>query len=164
MQPPLQSPPKIRCSTLVNFQLPIPALLVRKIILTIITNTSLLYTSAILHLLIFAYSHLNSLHQNISLPRPFSQFRLWDRKSCDQGDRKSCENWHCFNLFLLPQSMDSDSGAHNHWFLIAHTQKSGVLQVVVSDEDPCNQNGKLSNPPSLTPSTYCYYYHTLRTP
>ena len=38
--------------------------------------------------------------------------------------------------------MDSDNRAHNHWFLVAQAQKISVLQVVVSDEDACNRNGK----------------------
>ena len=55
--------------------------------------------------------------------------------------------------------MDSDSRDHNHG-LITQAQKIGVLQIVVSDEDACNRNDKLSNPPSLIPSTYCHYFNT----
>ena len=54
---PLQSPPKIRSFTSVNFYLPIPPLLVHKIILTTPNTTPFLYTSAIFHLPIFAYNH-----------------------------------------------------------------------------------------------------------
>ena len=43
--------------------------------------------------------------------------------------------------------------AHNHCFIIAQTQKTGVLQIVVSDEDTCDQNRKPTNPPSPIPST-----------
>ena len=57
MQPTLQSPPKIRSSTSFNSHLPIPPLL------TIPTNNSFLYTSAISHLPLFSYNHLNNLHQ-----------------------------------------------------------------------------------------------------
>ena len=57
IQPPLQSPPKIYSSTSANFHLSITPLLVHKTIHTIPTNTSIVYTSAIFHLLIFAYSH-----------------------------------------------------------------------------------------------------------
>ena len=39
IQPPLQSPPKIPSSISDNFYLPIPPLLIQKIILTIPTNT-----------------------------------------------------------------------------------------------------------------------------
>ena len=34
----------------------------------------------------------------------------------------------------------------------------------VSDEDVCNWNGKPSDPPSLIPSNYCHYFHTLLIP
>ena len=47
---------------------------------------------------------------------------------------------------------------------ISQAQKIGVLQVVVSDEDVCNWNGKPSNPPSLIPSIYSHYFHTLLIP
>ena len=59
----LESPPKNRSSTSVNFHHPIPPLLVHKIILTISTNIPFLYTSAIFHLSLFAYTHPNNLHQ-----------------------------------------------------------------------------------------------------
>ena len=72
--------------------------------------------------------------------------------SRDQGARESCEDWHRFNLSFLPESMDSDNRAHNHWILIARAEKIGMLQVVVSDEYASNRNGKLSNPP--IPSTH----------
>ena len=47
---------------------------------------------------------------------------------------------------------------------ITQAQKIRVLQVVVSDEDACNWNGEPSNPPSLIPSTYCHFFHTLLIP
>ena len=50
-------------SSSVNIYLPIPPLLVHKIILTIRTNTPFLYTSAIFHLRIFAYNHPNNLNK-----------------------------------------------------------------------------------------------------
>ena len=67
IQPLLQPLPKIRSSTSVNFHLPIPLLLVHKIILTIPTNTTFLYTST---------------PKIFSLPQPFRQFRLrqWTKK------------------------------------------------------------------------------------
>ena len=73
-----------------------------------------------------------------------------------QWVKKSCEEWYCFNLFLLPQSMDRDNSAHNHWFLFAQTIKIGILQVAVSEEDTCAQNGKPITPSSLISSKY---YH-----
>ena len=95
IQPPLQSTPKISFSTSVNFHLPNPPLLVHKIILTIHTNTPLLSTAVILHLLIFAYNHPNNLHQKYF---PTSSTEPIQAVSRDQEARKSCEYWRCFNL------------------------------------------------------------------
>ena len=63
IQPTLQSPPKNRSSASVNFHLPIPPLLIHKIIFTIPTNIPFLYTSAIFHFPHFAYNQLNNLLQ-----------------------------------------------------------------------------------------------------
>ena len=41
--------------------------------------------------------------------------------------------------------MDREKKARNHQLLISQAKKIGVLQVVVSDEDACDQNGKPSN-------------------
>ena len=87
IQPPLKSLPKIRFSTSVNFSLPIPPLLVHKIILTIPTNTPFLYTSVILHLLISAYNLPNNLHQKYL---PASADESIQAASRDQKARKSC--------------------------------------------------------------------------
>ena len=54
---------KNRFSTSVNFHLPIPLLIVHKIIYTNPINTMFLYTSAIFHLPIFAHNHLSNPHQ-----------------------------------------------------------------------------------------------------
>ena len=54
---------KVCSSTSVDFYLPIPPLLVHKIILTISNNTLFLCTFEIFHFPIFAYNHPNSLHQ-----------------------------------------------------------------------------------------------------
>ena len=100
----------------------------------------------------------------------FSQFSSpYSTLTCSQNHpykptRESSEDWHSFNLSLIPQNVDCDNSAHNHWFLITQVQKIGVLQVAVSDEDASNTNGKPSNPPSLMPSNYCYYFHTLLIP
>ena len=56
-QPPLQSPPKILCSTSGNFDRTFPSLRFLKIILKIYVNTIFLYTAAFFHLAIFAYNH-----------------------------------------------------------------------------------------------------------
>ena len=45
-----------------QFSPPIPVLFVHKILLTIPTKISFLYTPAIFHLLFFAYNHSNNLH------------------------------------------------------------------------------------------------------
>ena len=82
----------------------------------------------------------------------------------DQGAWESFEDWQSFNFFLFPQSMDSDNRGHYYWFPIAQAHKIGVLQVVVSDEDACYWNGKPTNPASLIPSNYFYYFHTLLIP
>ena len=60
--------------------------------------------------------------------------------------------------------MDSGDRIHNHCFLITQAQKIGLLQVVVSDEEACNRNGKPSNHPSLIPLTYCHYFYTQLVP
>ena len=57
IQPPLQSPPKLRSPTSAIFYLPVPPLLVHKIICAIPINTPFLYTSAIFHIPIFAHRH-----------------------------------------------------------------------------------------------------------
>ena len=59
----------------VNFHLPIPPILVRKIILTIPTKTLFLYTSAIFHLPTFGYNHPNNQHQKY-FPYLSCQLRL----------------------------------------------------------------------------------------
>ena len=131
-----------------QFSPPFPTILVHKIILTIPTNTQFLYTSVILHLLIFPYNLLNNHHQKYF---PTSAIEPFQAASRDQGARKSCEDWNCVNLPLLPQSMESDNRAYDHWLLIAQAQKIGVLQLVVSDEDACNGNGKPYNSPTPIP-------------
>ena len=51
------------------------------------------------------------------------------------------------------------ANTHNYWFLIAMTQKYGILQ-----EDTRNQNGKPRTPPCSISSTYYHYIYTLPTP
>ena len=82
--------PKIRSATSVILHHRTLPLLFHKVIFTIPTNTTFLYTSAIFQLPIFACSQPYNLRQNY-----FSY------------------------LSLLSQSIDRDSRAHNHWFLIA---------------------------------------------
>ena len=141
-----KSPLKVNSSISANFYIPISPLLVRKTIFAIPTNTRFVYTPAIFHFPIFTYSH------------PCSPYTKNIFPNSAMG---SLDDWLCFNLSLLPWSMDRDKRAHNHWFLVAQAQKIDVLQVVVSHEDPCNQNGKPSNPPSLIPLTCCHHFHCL---
>ena len=81
--------------------------------------------------------------------------------SWDQGAREFYETRHCLISPLFLKVWTVTAGTHNHWLLIAQAQKTGVLQVVVSDEGACNWNGKPFNPTSLIPSTYCQYFGTL---
>ena len=80
MQPPLQSPPKICSFILVNLHLPIPPLLVHKIILTIPTNSPFkprqFFTFSF-----FTYNHSNNLHQKHfpHLSKAFIPFKLCQR-------------------------------------------------------------------------------------
>ena len=77
IQAPLQPPPKIRSSTLVNFHFPIPPLLIHEIIFTIPTNTHFFYTSAIFHLPTSCVQpSQRSTPKIFFLPHPFDQFRL----------------------------------------------------------------------------------------
>ena len=104
LQPSLQSPPKIHSFTSDSFQLPIPPLLVCKIILTIPTKTLFLYTSATFHL------------QTVYTKNIFSASTIQPMQTAsrEQETRMSCDDQHCCNLFLLPQSMDGDNRAHNN--------------------------------------------------
>ena len=77
IEPTIQSLPKIYFSTSVNFYLTILPWLV---ILTIPTNTPFLYTSAIFHLLLFAYNHPKNLLQNI-FPLPQLIQGIWELES-----------------------------------------------------------------------------------
>ena len=76
IQPPLQSPPKIHFSTSLNFYLPIPLLLIPKIILAIPTKTHFLYTQQFFTSLLLRTTSQQSTPKILSLPYPFSQFRL----------------------------------------------------------------------------------------
>ena len=46
--------------------------------------------------------------------------------SREQETRMSCDDQHCCNLSLLPQSMDGDNRAHNNWVRIAQAHKSSL--------------------------------------
>ena len=159
IQPPLQSPPKISFSTSVNFHLAISPLFFYSISLQFPLTLPFflpqqLFTSLFSRTIIPAICI-----KNIFLLQPFSKFRL--RQSTKELRSLVWNDSVLISPFFLK---DSDNRADNHWFLIAQAQKIGVLQVVVSNEDVCNWNDKRSNPPSLVPSTYCHYIHTLLIP
>ena len=61
------------------------------------------------------------------------------------------------HLSLLAWSMNKMNSPYHQWFLTAEAQKVGVLQVVASDEDNCDQNTKMSTQPFPIPSIYYYF-------
>ena len=79
--------------------------------------------------------------------------------------KESCEDWHCFDLFLLPRSMGRDSNTHNQQFLISSIQKIGILQVVVSEEDTVIRmtNLPIHSLACLVPITSIFYQHHQKT-
>ena len=141
IQPTRQCLPRNSSSSSVNFHFPISPLLVQIIILTIPTNTPFLYNSAIFHFPLFAYKHTNNLHQKY-FPSNILPIQAASR---DQGVMEYCENWHCFNLSLLPQSMVSDSRTHSQSLILYRSDLKKVIHC---------RCGKPSNPLSLIPSTY----------
>ena len=135
-------------------------LLVHKIILTIPTNTPFFYTSTFFHLPIFAYSNPYNLHQKyFSLPHPFRQFRL-HQGTYEQGSLVRI-NTALISVFFLKVSTGITRLTITDSLSLRLRQVLVVLlQVVVSDEDVCNQNGKPSNLPSPIPSNYYHHFHT----
>ena len=129
IEPTLQALPRNSSSSSVNFRFPISLLLVQKIILTIPTNTPFIYITQQFFTSLFLHTTIATIYtKNISptLNIPY-QLRL---RQGSRGVMEYCENWHCFNLSLLPQSMIVIAGlTHNHWFFIAQTQKIDILQV-----------------------------------
>ena len=59
----------------------------------------------------------------------------------------SCKDYHCFNPYLLPQSIGSDNSIQNYQILITQPLKIVILQVEASSKDVRDQNGKPSTPP-----------------
>ena len=123
----LQSQPRNSFSTSANSDLPIPLLLVHKIILTISTNTPCLYTSAIFHLSRTSRITVPTIYTKNVLPT--SVISPIQVTSTDQRAREPSEDWHCFNLSLFSPSMGSDNRAHDNEFFIAQIQKIYTLQV-----------------------------------
>ena len=123
MQSLLRSPPQIQCSTSVNFHLPIPPLFVHKIIITIpLTLTSSLPHQFFTSLFLRTTSQ-QSTPKTFFFPQSLTQFRL------HQATRELVilVRNDTVLISLLPQSVDNDNRAHNHWSLIAQAQKVGVL-------------------------------------
>ena len=100
IQPSLKFQPKILSLTSAIFHLLIPPLFVHKIILSS-PGIPKIYIKII-----------------FSLPQWFNQFKLSQRQ----------QDWRCFSFSILSQSVSSYSWSHNHLFLIAQAQKTGVLQ------------------------------------
>ena len=92
--------------------------------------------------------------------RPFSQFRL-QQGTNEKGSLVRTDTVLISVFFLKVQTGMTGLRITDS---LAQAPKTGVLQVVVSDEDACNQNGKPSNSPSLIPLTYWHYFHTVLIP
>ena len=69
-------------------------------------------------------------------------------------------------LWSLPNFPKHEQGLKDSQSLILYSSdtKTGMLQLVVSDENICNENGKPSTPSSSLASIYNHYFHTLLIP
>ena len=81
------------------------------------------------------HQFLTSLFSRTTIPTIYTKniFHTWNilpiqAASSDQGAREYCEDCYCFNLYLLPQSMDSDRRAHSQ-SLILYSSDSNKMQV-----------------------------------
>ena len=121
IQPTLKHPPKNSFSISVNFYIPIPPLLFHKIILAIPLLTLPASISHQFSTPLFLSTTIPTIYiKNIF---PTSTIFLIQAASRGQGARASWVDWHCFSLFLVLQSMDSDNRNHNQ------SRKISVLQV-----------------------------------
>ena len=126
-----------------NFHLPILHLLVHKIILAIPTQSPLTLPSSIpQHLftsLFLLKQSLQSTSKLFSLPHPFSHFRL--RQSTNEQESLSRTNTVLISVFLF-KVLTEITGLTITDSLLLRLRKLPliVLQVVISDEDACNQN------------------------
>ena len=128
IQPTLQSLPRNNSSSSVNFHFPISPLLVHKIIFIIISDTPLLYNSAIFHVPLFACKHPNNLQQKyFPYLKTFCQFRL--RQSTRELGSILRNDTVSISPFVLKVWTVIVELTHNHWFFIAQTQKIDILQV-----------------------------------
>ena len=139
IEPTLQSSPKIHSSTSFNFYLPIPPLLVHKIILTIPTNSLSLYLSSFLPFSFYVQPSQQSAPKIISLSQLFSQFRL------SQGTRE------------LGSLMSTDTVLISPFFFKLWTMITGLI----INDSYCSDSENWSNLPFLIPSTYFHYFHIL---
>ena len=153
----LQSPPKIHPFTSVNFHLPIPPLLVHKIVITIPTNNSFPYTSVISHLPLFGYNHCNNLHQKY-LPTPTIQ--TIQAASRYQVARQLGSIAGSLAGSLVRTDTVLLSPFHlNVWTVVTGLAITDSSSLRLRKLIYC-KCGKPSNPPFLMPSTNCHYFHT----
>ena len=110
IQPLLQSPPTIRSPTSATFHLPMFTLLLHNINLTITANTLFFCTSAILHFPIFVHRNPYNLHK---MYYPYLNPSANSGSVRNQLAKESCQDWHCFILYLLPKGIERDSRAQN---------------------------------------------------
>ena len=136
----LQSQPRNSFSTSANSDLPIPLLLVHKIILTISTNTPCLYTSAIFHLSHTSRTTVPTIYtKNVLATSVISPIQV---TSTDQRAREPSEEV---------------------WAVITGLTITNSLSLRFRKFIHC-RCGKPTNPLSLVLSTYCHYFHILLIP
>ena len=131
IQQTLQSLPRNSSSSSVNFHFPISPLLVRKIILTISTNTPFLYNSNEYNSL-FTYFFLRKTIATIYTKNIFRTSNILPIQAASkhQEVREYCEDWHCLiSPFFLKVWTVIAGLTQNHWFFTAQTQKIDTLQV-----------------------------------
>ena len=77
---------------------------------------------------------------------------------------ESCEDCHCFDLSLLPKSMDRDERDQNpSESLTSRTDRENqCIAIVASEEDIWGPNAKLSTGPSPITSTYHHFFYALQ--
>ena len=153
-----------------NSRLPFLPLIVNRIIFTILGNTSIPQYTFYSIPSILLYFYLLLLYLSTFSPPYFclqqslQVFSLLSHLANSGWIKKVL--WG-LTLYLLPQGLDMDNRAHKHWFLIVQGQKIGMLQIVVSNKDICNQNGKPSGhlfpyPQPIAITSILYQYHCKR--
>ena len=87
---------------------------------------------------------------------PFPSLCHSTNKRCIKGPMSEGVLWGLtLSLYFSAFSkiMGRDKYAHNHWLLIAQTQKISISLAAVSEGNTCDQNRKPYTPPHLTSST-----------